>query len=227
MSDHVIFTKDGLKQFSWDGDAQEYKQNIRNSAVTNLRSECRIEDGVTLADIFNAVENDPPLKNIISVYSWCWHIDDFHEQAKLPKEDFEDADILYLEICWIAEIQDYSDGNCFDIYTDFSGPGVNGERYSVSCSPMNKIAHLRVKLNNSVEIEKHHRKSKSEMIADKMSRSFSLLDVLDAIYDDISFYGGPEDNKKFLEKMEETMEDIKSGIVKTIPMEDIFPEDDG
>jgi hypothetical protein len=40
---------------------------------------------------------------------------------------------------------------------------------------------------------------------------FSLLEVLDAIYDDISFHGGPSENAAFLEEIQETVQRIKDG----------------
>ena len=38
--------------------------------------------------------------------------------------------------------------------------------------------------------------------------SFSLLEVLDCIYDDISFHGSPSDNKKFIENLKEMVDEI-------------------
>lgn len=51
-----------------------------------------------------------------------------------------------------------------------------------------------------------------------------MLEILDAIYDDISFHGGPAENAAFIEQMKDTVEKIKSGEIKTVPIDEVFKD---
>ena len=53
---------------------------------------------------------------------------------------------------------------------------------------------------------------------------FSLLDILDAIYFDISFHGPPSQRDEFIDEMRGRIEEIDLGIVETRPMDEVFEE---
>src|SRR5262252_1278049 len=230
MSEHAKIEKDGIWSYKWDRDAREYKKRKPKYVWTLLRCSCEIEEGVTLRDIFEAVEGFPELKEFISQYSWCGHIDDFHEDArksifKLPDQE---APLDYLEIHWHASTHHYKGKNSIDLNPDFHGIGRADDHgftcYSVSYSPMWELAHLPEKLNTTVEIYRPHTGPPKLLFVGE--RDFSLLDILDAIYDDISFMGGPADNAAFLEEMKDTTEKIKTGELKCVPWEDLGLDDE-
>jgi hypothetical protein len=119
-----------------------------------------------------------------------------------------------------------------DLYTNFHGVGVKQENskdpavsadgriyWSVSCVPMWEIAHLPIKLKKEVKIYENFKD-----VVLEGEYSFSLLEVLDAIYDDISFYGSPEQSKQFIEKLNAETEKIKNGEVPLIPYEQVRKE---
>jgi hypothetical protein len=54
--------------------------------------------------------------------------------------------------------------------------------------------------------------------------NFNLLSILDAVYWDISFYGGPQEAEEFKEELCRRVDEIKSGEAKLIPFEDIKKE---
>jgi hypothetical protein len=152
-----------------------------------LRRSCLIDEGVTLGDIFRIVDSNYPLMMFLSQYSWCSHIRDFHHQANEPRVD-RDEKILYLEVYPSIEVIE-SD---FYMGFGFHGVGEDDYGYSVSYTPMNELAHLPVKVRTEGQIERY------ENGQEKITYRPSLLEVLDAIYWDISFMGGPEDNVAFL-----------------------------
>jgi len=220
--------KDGIWEYKWDGDAQEYKKKKPDFIWTLLRCECEIAEDVTLLDIFDAVEAEPELKAFISQYSWCHHIDEFHDDAH-KENSKEETEVAYLEIHWHPETNSYKGKQSIDLSPSFHGIGKpdDDQTYSVSYSPMWKLAHLPVKLNTTVDLyEPFNRNKKEQKLIFHGERIFSLLEVLDAIYDDISFMGGPEDNVAFLEEMKDTMEEIKSGKAECVPWKEVFEEDD-
>lgn len=220
---------DGIFVRKWDHRKQiETRKRAKKSNVCSyLQDPCKIAEGTTLGEIFEIVDKYKLLKLVIAQYSKCAYIDEFHEQAKeLPPEDAKQTPISHLEISWASEIYTLKENgeteSHFEIYTDFHGFGLfeDGKigTYSVSYSPMYELANLPVTLNNKFTIHQIPEKILPQV---EYTRNFTLLDVLDAIYDDISFMGGPQDNKRFLEELNETEESISSGEVAMIPMDQI------
>jgi hypothetical protein len=75
---------------------------------------------------------------------------------------------------------------------------------------MYELAHLPVKLNNQCHLYDNKK------LVFSGQKDFTLLEVLDAIYWDISFMGGPEDNSDFLEEMKDRVESIETGDAKIL-----------
>jgi hypothetical protein len=257
MSEYIQLEPKGIMLYKYNPERKKYvrQRPKKLSILTHLRDECKIKEGTTLKDIFHGVEKYKLLKLIISQYSWCKQIDEFHAQAEEPmRDDPTDTDPLRrLEIYWCPEVHLYNEtikhigGHktkirtaCFDSYCGFHGigPAPKGKednpayrtedgciQYSVSYSPMWKLADLPVNLNKEFTIyEPYPYKEKQPANLLKAEKEFSLLDVLDAIYYDISFMGGPAENAEFIEEMGRRMEEIDSGTVKTIPWEDVKKE---
>jgi hypothetical protein len=218
MADFVRITKSGLKGFEWDGDIRDYRE-VEFHSLTQLRSKCEIEEGVTLADIFNVVEQDEALTVVIAKYAWCEPIKEFHAQAKLPRPETDKERLLYIELSKYAEFHQYKGDALptFDISTHMTAYAENGDHYTISYTPLNEVAHLMVKIKPEMEFQKNY-----ENIPDwKCTTYFTLLDLLDTIYYDISFQGGPEDNKRFLKHLDEMMTEIKEHPEQCVPFEDL------
>lgn len=258
MSEHIELAPDGIFVHKWNGKRRVYvrKRAKKLSICTHLRSRCEIAEGTTLKNIFEAVDRYRFLKLVISQYSWCRAIDEFHAQAQEPQRyDPDDTDPLdYLEIYHHPEVHQFQErvkhpGGLreriktvdFDTSVGFHGigPAPKGKeddpayrtndgkiQYSVSYSPMWKLADLPVKLNKEFTVyepfdaNRHKRGSPPQELL-KATREFSLLEVLDAIYWDISFMGGPSDNADFIESMNERVDEIKNGEVAGIPWEQV------
>ena len=232
MSNFVKFTKTGLVAFDWSGEKKEYVPDSDPAGVVNLRSRCEIDPGVTLGEIFSAVEADPMLMDVISFYSWCKPIREFHEQAKLPPPPPKDGDVKIVEILIDAFAELHSARKKRKILEDkplqfegvwvhFSGIGEDGVNYSISYTPMNELANVPVRLSNTCTFNKDFEK----MFDQPTEYTFSLLEVLDAIYWDISFYGGPQDNVAFIEKLHAISKEIEDGTIQTVPF-NFHDEDD-
>jgi hypothetical protein len=232
------------------------KRPKKLTIVTHLRSRCEIAEGTTLRQIFEAVDKYKFLKLVIAQYSWCRQLDAFHAQAQEPQRfDPDDTDPMeYLEIYHHPEVHKFTEKKKhpggtrertvtidFDTSVGFHGigPAPKGKeddlaarpdgniQYSVSYSPMWKLADLPVKLNKSFDVYEPFDSNRPGSGREKLltaSREYTLLEVLDAIYWDISFMGGPSDNADFLEQMNETMDQIRSGEVPLIPIEQVFTD---
>jgi len=252
MSEHIEFTPNGLVLHKWNSSNRKRPKKL--SIITHLRSRCEIAEGTTLKQIFETVDKYKFLKLVISQYSWCRQLDEFHAQAQEPQRfDPDDTDPLeYLELYHHPEVHKLTEKKKhpggmrestitvdFDTSVGFHGIGPAKEdmksaalpdgniNYSVSYSPMWKLADLPVRLNKTFDVYEPFDTNNPKKRPEKLltaTREYTLLEVLDAIYWDISFMGGPEDNANFIEQMNETMDQIKSGQVPMIPIEQVFTD---
>jgi hypothetical protein len=201
--DCVILSKEGLwcnKCNSTTGGSENFVPN-GESVWTSLREACKIEEGTTLLDIFRIVDKYPMLKAFISQYSWCRPIDEFHAQAQEPMRTKDNEPIVALEIFWSVGCIE----NTLHFYADFHGfgaafpdvehpSGTGRQSCSVSACPLYDLAGLPVVLDEKILLD-------DSRTTRTMLKCFSLLDVLDAIYRDIGFHGGPVEKKAFFERL--------------------------
>jgi hypothetical protein len=262
MAEFIEFTPKGLVVHKWD---KKKKKSVAKRAkklniITHLRDRCEIAEGTTLKQIFETVDKYKFLKLVISQYSWCHHLEDFHAQAQEPQRRDDDTEkIDFLEIYHHPEVHKFVENKkhpggvrertvTVDFDTDVGfhgiGPIPEGKEeeygntktigYSVSYSPMWELADLPVKLNKQFDVYEpfvlgQHKRDNPPKKLLTATREFTLLEVLDAIYWDISFMGGPADNADFLEDISEKVEQIKNGEIPLIPMDKVIdlPQQEG
>lgn len=227
----LIFRPNGLYESNWDGDL---RRNIIRPADPDktfiyLAEDIELDETVTLRDIMNFVRKNEDLTDFIRMYSFCFHIDEFHECLdKHPVID-ENGEIEYLEIYWYTGTHHYKEDEPFHLTQspDFHGIGKrDGEStaFAVECIPLEEIAHLRLVLNEEFTINHYQAYKEPHFIngEQKYKTSFTLLQVLNAIYWEISFHGGPQENQKFVEEINRRVEDFKSGKDPGIPADEVF-----
>jgi len=183
-----------------------------------LMANCKISGNTTLGDIFRFVGGNRALEHFMSKYSWC-DIPSFHEAAKKPSEKKPSDEIKHLQISSYGELVKGQ----FYIASKFEGIGdmsqltkdeiartrphaiiPETERYSVTMTPMAELVHTPVILNQQFDI----RFFKNAKIFSDGFKEFTLLDVLDAIYWDIGYYGDPEKTQVAKEKLIERFNDV-------------------
>lgn len=218
MSDYVVFEHDRLSAYKWDSDLTTYVESPFR--LSDIRCRVQIADGVTLGEIFESVDKLPELKNFISAYSWCRAIDEFHHDARQPiTKSSHEVELVQLVVSSYGELSEYKKEKHFDICTDFIGRDAAGERWSVSYSPMSNLAHLPVIIDEKFVVRKNYTE---EVLT--ATKTFSILEFLDAIYWDISFHGSPTDNIEFLKELKESINEIEEGRVELVPLEDVMRE---
>ena len=214
MPDKVYVTKHGLQALEWDGDARQYVEQKIASSLEVLRCSCQIDTGVTLADIFRTVAQNPELARFLKAWAWC-DLDAFHQEALKPGSRAPDLHYIELAKCFEWEETEAHE----TIYVSGVGePGEHGDnRYGVDFTPVNELAHLPVRLNPRMDIYRDHKK-----IGDAPC-DFSLLDVLGEIYWEISFYGSPTTRDVQRAEIDESVREIEEGRAELIAIES--PED--
>ena len=123
--DSTVITKGDILGVVWNSDKEQYER-IPIMPLEWLRHPCTVDEGVTLGDIFYAVDKYPELVDFLSCYSDC-DVDAFHKEATYPTDPSED--IAYLEIYkyYVIDVN--------GVYTNvgFHGCPLEGmERYSFS-----------------------------------------------------------------------------------------------
>jgi hypothetical protein len=220
MTDYVRFTRGGLVAYRRDGDTRrEMAEPITSRVLACLRLRCEIDEDVTLGDIFIVVSGFPELVAFISQYSMC-PVQAFHDQALSPRKEEEQEErepLRYIEIGKVIEIDkeltDYLD------LVAIGTPDENGTtRYAIDLTPVNEVAHLPVKLKPVAEIRERRGKVSEQAYV------YTLLEVLDAIYYEISFYGGPEETATFAKELSQEDQDLDAGQLQTITLDAIRQE---
>lgn len=221
----VVISKAAFWKNDWDTEQRKYRYTpiLPEHIYTELKATCEIDPDVTLLDIMNLVDANDLLKTLISQYSWCGAIDKFHAQVREPMRT-DEKPLRELQIGWgVVHEEDY------DFHPNFYGIGeeIDGHStYSVSYTPLYNLADIPVTLDKHFKVVSRFKKKTPSKIVLEGTKNFTLLEVLDGIYDDISFMGGPDENIKFLEEMKEDVERIKRGDVELISFDD-FLESDG
>ena len=152
---YIAFEADGLKFYEYDDNMVIATRPDPDTILRKLRYLCIIAEGVTLGQIFAAVNQYDLLILFVHQYSWCGGIKQFHAQAKLPAAPCWATGIEYLEVYHTAE-SEYGDKRSvtYEVSDGFHGVGTEDGRrvqYGVSMTPMNQIAHLPVRLKRRVQ----------------------------------------------------------------------------
>jgi hypothetical protein len=213
VADYVLISSRGFTPFECHREGDRECDSGDETVLSNLRSACRIESGTTLLDLFNAVDRDPALKSFVGLYSWNFWIDSFHENARTPcheEEPFEDEALVALEVSYGVS----ADFGSIGWHGDFRGIGERGTQFSVTLTPLESLAHVPIRIAEQSDFREDDELVKS------YESSVSLLEFLDAIYYDISFYGGPDDSANLKTELVQRVKEIQTTEYKsrcTIP----------
>lgn len=209
--------------------------------VPYLNCECDIEKGVTLGDIFNIVSRDEMLMAFMSCYSWC-NVRAYHEEALKP---LEKSNLTFLEVD--KQIVVYLDKDksprSFEGFLNEANFGAYGPPeekkeggpdlipWGIDFTPLNKLVTLPVKLRNLVEFREeywsHKYRKPGEPLYNSLGQievTYTLLEILDAIYWEISFHGNPENRNERKAELDERVKEIEEGNVEGTSAEDVFKE---
>ena len=217
----VVITKTDFQFYVWDGDLRENVKCDNVHPYAMLSTATTIEEGVTLLDIFNVVDKYQDIKDFIEEYSYVGDIDAFHTEARLPKAKLEKEFVDLSSLRITSVVERWNRTSSVDIRFDFSGVVDSDPEtgYSLSLSPLNTYAHCPVILDQQFIT---YFNEQDEYVKERRDTYYTLLDILDCIYNDISFYGNAEDREAFSESLQQQVDDIESGRVKTIPMEEVI-----
>lgn len=142
----------------------------------------------------------------------------------------------YLEIHWFCDKYD----NELNISPSLHGVSTKeSEIYALDFTSLNNLKNCIVKINETVNIydynkikENNDNADNNMILLDLGDKAFTLFELFNAIFYEISFHGGPQDKKERFSEMEESIEEVKDNLdelkssEKFIIFEDMIKEID-
>ena len=131
---------------------------------------------------------------------------DFKKESK-----FDDQEIHYLEIYWYVDFEEDGlyIGSRFHGFGSWNIPDVPNQTgpIGIFLSPINEFKNYPLRLNEVFEIYSPDLKQDIESLILKTTKRFTLYDVINAIFFELTWYGTPETRDKEVKAM---LEDVSS-----------------
>jgi len=235
----ICLTKDKKVIHAKSSIEQKYVEGMDLLGVINHVTVNKIEDW-TVRDLMNLV-HDSDLATFFGEMAWC-NFDAFYEEMNRSQDDEEDSkfanEIDHIEFSRFMEVNNYGDGDTLDDYVDVCGineankliteeelnerakkneyPSV---RYGISCTSISYLADKPIKIRKDFDIYRWNDKTHKPDVFATCENSLNLLEMIHAFLWEISFHGSPKSRDKFTAKLNEQVEGIKNGTLKTVPLD--------
>lgn len=185
---------DGIYAVDWKKDSEK---GVRfRYPLHALRFDCRLAEGLTFGQFLAVVASYPELVEFIAAYSHC-DVEAFLAEARLPCTPPEDDDLVALEIYRVARVHFWGHEAEYQDYVTLHGLGSDPEapNWAIEMTPVNQMVHLRLVLKraDTFDVDRAKRDDQDHLVIERIpvEFSFSLLEVLDAVFYEIGFYGSP------------------------------------
>ena len=204
------------------------EEPIKELAYASIENICELEEGVTFGDIFLLIEKHSDFFIELFNDDLTYFLDEINSNL-----DEEDNFIEYLEICWNAEeIDGYLEegisltgwGKIIEGVPEVVSTDEKGNvPYLISFFSLNKLKDIPIYLNNDYEVvkidselmEKYINGDKSisqndiEEVVLNTKKHFTLIDIIDSIFFEISIHGSPDERDSYKEDLFKKIEEIK------------------
>jgi hypothetical protein len=138
-----------------------------------------------------------------------YRLEPYLQEIENNPTDKYDTD--YLEIYWFCD--KYEDE--LTIYPSLHGVSINEkdqiEYYAMDFVSMNNLKNYNIKLNYQVEFFDYNKPDDNNKIL-LGNKSFTLFDLYTAIFQEISFHGGPLDKRERFKDLEDSIKEIEQNI---------------
>lgn len=219
--DHKVFAA----YEEWDGKTRKYKYDEKQmmSLKRCLGMQVDIVRNFTFGDLLSFIRLDQAFFNDVFAANlgFC-SLDDFLKEAEKPrkKEKQTDTGIRSLKIMWRTEWHDAKKYPSFDMSADFVGYGpyrneitkkIEDTTWSLSFTTMNELVDLPLSTDDKLIIYRRKMDGDKPILEeiDVDKRSFTLYEMLSAIFFEISFFGNPKDRDKENKKLIAATKDVK------------------
>jgi hypothetical protein len=214
MNDLKILKGGQLVRTDWDAIVKVKKTINVESVLPYLCCECELESGVKFADLLTLIRKDCDLLSYL-LTSGPW-LKEIIEEGDKPYVRDDDS-VSSLEVYWAAEVSDYNDADELDEYTSIHGLGGAEGPYALDFAPINTLTELEVKLNTEYKVYDVRDGLVDAPVLVSAQKQFKLLDILRGVFWELSFHGSIKNRDERVASIKQSIADIDSGLVKTIP----------
>lgn len=189
------------------GEGSYVESDVTAIPALHLFNECKLEDGVTLRDLFLFVKRHIEFFDLI-VTNWCAEIVD-EGLSSISSTHEREKEIEYLEVYKLLTIEENeTDGMT---RADFHGVGYANEKderinWGVSLSSSNVLIDLPLKLNTTCEVYKNH-EIKPYLTLPNIA--FTLIEIIYGIIWELSFFGGPQERQEKKNELDAMVDDLE------------------
>ena len=191
----------------------------------DLTKQVNLSHAFTLGDVIEACMNSNVTYSILCRILRCNHIEDYYKEMKSKKSNKKDSEVEYLEL-YLEATKD-NDGD--SIGWGFHGIGYKGkiskdirflakewddkkkkeyrENYAIEFSPIYKLASLPIKIRPYIQVTDYDDASVQEAIS--ITPSITLIELLEAIFYELSWAGNPKQRDAQLKDLREKAKNIK------------------
>lgn len=232
----VVFKPEGFFKAEWDPENSTYVERKidESNFFKYYRFDVKTEGAPTLLNFFEALYNlGPDVCDVISQISWC-NLSDFISEVRKDSDD--KSNLYHLSVSKNVFVDRYSDDQNpeLQIYCELNGTGLADDdsgkvidNWCVSFTPLYKMKHLEVKVNNTTELTVKLDSAPAVGPAHKfesVDRPISLGDFINAILYDISFHGSPNERDLVSQDLKRRVEELENGTAKTFSFDEFMEE---
>ena len=200
--------------------------------IRYLSDDVQFGESLKFKRLFDIVSHNVTLFNQIFYKSLGgYSLNPYLQEIENNKTD--DCSFDYIELCW--QFENY-DGE-LEIYPHLHGISNKEDiTYALDFVSLNNIKDYTIKLNNNFYYSDYAKILKGENEKEYVKKylgdkSFTLFEIFECIFNEISFHGGPQDKKEMLEELQDEVEELKydfseDSIKSYITFEDIMNDFD-
>jgi hypothetical protein len=165
-----------------------------------------LKEGVTLRDLFCLL-----MKNVDFFSKWCPLIRELYDDMCSEVVVHEER-LVALELKRITQIGTNIANERFDFYGHIQGGEV-----AIESHPVSFLADVPLILNESYEIID----SQLDKLLGGVVRQFTLIELIEGVLCELTFFGSPENRDYEAKKLQNLMEKLDKGEVKTYSFSEI------
>lgn len=194
-------------------------EKIHTDEIINfLSDDVEFGESVTFERLFDIIADNVFKFNEIFYSSLGGHpLEPFLQEIQNNPTEVIESD--YLEIRWFSDKYE----NELNIHPSIGGFSIKEDQnYAIDFVSLNNLKNLNIKLERMVKIfdyskmkedlpESEDKETKDYQI-ELGNKNFTLFDMFNAIFYEITFHGGPQDKKERFNDLEDTIDDVKESI---------------
>lgn len=235
----ITLKKDGIYLFKHQ--EEEVDENLLGHSCNELKvhsflpylSEImEVDEDVTFGDFFaHIMKQKGKYSSIFTSHLGNFKLKAWEEEwNRIPENscDGDDYKMTAVGLCWNGESWNYEGVDEITITPEFYGMGIDKKSskemgFAVEFTPINILKPYSFKLDTRLNVYSLQKDSKILLSGKK---DFTVYEVVSTVLFEISFSGEPEQRDahltEIIEQVEEQVEDVKSGKLKTTPIKEVF-----